>query len=147
MATVKKTPASSAAAKPALPVFPVPDGLSKEEDDLLEKASAEIDRVEQRIMAMCRAASKRWRPNQSVLNTDETDEPVFGDDEYADFLAVVETMGEAATFKTIGMWMGVPEATLDEVVKDRLKTTFFGAPPNKRGQGHVALKQQRRENE
>jgi hypothetical protein len=116
------------APQPALPLPVLHEKLTEEERALFDQASDELAAVEQRMTALTRAAASRWRAAQSVYDTDETSALVFSDEEYADFLAVVEMMGEAEMLRTIGCFVGLPVDILDDIVHEKLKGKLVPMP-------------------
>jgi hypothetical protein len=96
---------------------------------LLPKASDVIQSIEDRMTALSVAATARWKPAQLVHETDENSAPVMGDDEYADFLKLVEDLAEHAIFREVALFMGLPEAVVDQVLTQAL-TTDFVVPSN-----------------
>jgi hypothetical protein len=92
--------------------------------------------IESRMQALMSVARERWVPAQRVEETDETDRPVLGDDQYDHFIATVELMSQTAMFRDIGVFMGVPAAVLDDVIREELQ------PPKvipKKSRGHFKI--------
>ncbi len=77
--------------------------------------------TEQRIMALVRAANNRWEPGRSVLETDETDTPVFSDQEYGDFVSLVEVLGHAEWTRQMMAFLRLPAPMIDTLVEEMLR--------------------------
>lgn len=82
------------------------------------------------MAALTVAATSRWVPGQDAYDTDENESPAFGDEEYADFLAMVEEVGEAAMFQGIAGFFGIPGNVVNEVLVDALKAKLVEGPPS-----------------
>ena len=91
-------------------------------------------------MALTRAASERYTPNQSAYDTDETAGAVFGDEEYADFLAQIEVMSEVMQLRLIGGFLGVPRPTLDQLGLETLRLALLPQPSPQRNNTAVAFR-------
>lgn len=113
---------------PDLPYYAVPKEMTEEETKRLMAASALLKKNEDNLIALVRAASERWRPSQSLYETDETSAPVFGDDEYAETLWRMETVAEIMEIRLLGQFFGLPEAILDDVCRDKLRLKFLPKP-------------------
>lgn len=97
---------------------------------LLPQANSVIQEIEDRMAALTVAATSRWVPGQDAYDTDENESPAFGDEEYADLLALVEEVAEAAMFKGIAGFFSIPEGVINEVLVEALKTKLVGGPPS-----------------
>lgn len=95
---------------------------------LLPAANAVIQAVEDRMVALQVAATARWTPGQNVHDVDENAPPAFGDDEYADFLDLVEDVSTAAMFQRLAAFFELPETVVNQVLTASLTANI--SPPN-----------------
>jgi len=80
------------------------------------------------MLALTVAATARWNPTQSIYDTDENSTPVMGDEDYAHFLALVEEMAEHALFRSVALFMGLPNEIVDAVVTNNLAGKLSSSP-------------------
>lgn len=96
--------------------------------NLLPRANTVLQNIEDRMMALIVMATARWQPATSLLETDENSSPIMGDDEYSEFLALVENMAEHAMFREVALFMGLPEHVVDEVLLHSLRGAGGSTP-------------------
>ncbi len=125
---------------PSVPVVEIDDGRLRYDselvtDDLLKSAESAIRGVEARMLALTVAATERWVPNQNAYETDEVGSAVFGDDEYNEFLLVVEEIGHIATVTAVAKFFGVPGDTVEALSLDLLRESFLTSGPSRAVRG------------
>ena len=99
----------------------IPENLSDDEKERLGRARKLLSDAIDDTMALVRAVSERWRPQQSVWETPETAGPIIGDDEYDDLLYVIESVNEARVLRALGAFAGLPSSMMDEIVQEKLR--------------------------
>jgi hypothetical protein len=110
---------------------------------LLPAAHQTIQLVEDRMLALQIAATVRWEQNQSVHDVDEDAPPAFGDDEYAEFLDLVEDVARGAMFQSLASFFNLPAEVINQVMVSSLVTGLVGPPSaNRKELGVVSHKRQ-----
>lgn len=113
-------------------------------ETLLPAAQHVIQSVEDKLAALSIAATIRWTPEKSAYETDENSTPVFGDEEYEDFLTMSEEIAETAFFQEVAKFFGLPAHVIDAVLIESLKGKFIAPPtPKKAGPTYVSYQPQR----
>lgn len=86
------------------------------------------------MVALTVAATKRWSPDQDVHDIDENAPPAFGDEEYNDFLSLVQEVADASTFREVARFFDIPEEVINKVLTDALSAHLSpSAPAGKSG--------------
>ncbi len=149
MAT-KKTPrpqsGSAKAASEALQIITSITKLSHEQqarvDVLLPQAAILVEDIEDRMIALASIAVKRWNPDASLHDVDEDGTPVFNLDE---FLETIDEIGECAMIRSIAQFFKLPEAVVDPLITEKLKSAYVSLPaPPKRDDKGFTIKRARR---
>jgi hypothetical protein len=106
---------------------------------LLQQAERVLENVEDRMMALTIAATARWSPGQDVHEVEENEAPAFGDDEFDEFLALVEDTAELAMFQGVALFLGLPKDVVDQAVSTTLVEGMSSGPQTKRRVDPAAL--------
>ena len=123
--------------------------MSPDEVKRLEAARAIFAEAEADVIALVRAVSERWKPQQSVWATSETAPPLIGDDEYDDLLWVIESINEARILRALGTFAQLPTEMMDDIVHQKLSAKLIPTriAPQRGGQAVFVRKSQPREEE
>jgi hypothetical protein len=95
-------------------------------DALLPEAEFVIEGVEDRMVALATAATKRWDPDANLHDADEDGPPVLDLD---DFLETIDEIGECAMIRAVAKFMGLPEAVVDPILSEKLRSAYVTLPP------------------
>lgn len=111
---------------------------------LMPDAEILIENVEDKMVALATAATKRWNPDIDLHDADEDGPPVLDLDE---FLETIDEIGECAMIKAVAKFMGLPDSIVDPLISEKLRSAYvtLPAPPVKRNDQGFIVKRARRE--
>jgi hypothetical protein len=110
---------------------------------LITDAELVIEGVEDRMVALATAATKRWDPDANLHDADEDGPPVLDLDE---FLETIDEIGECAMIRAIAKFFGLPNEIVDPLISEKLKSAYVAQPPPvKRNDQGFTIRRARRE--
>lgn len=122
----------------------VPEDLSPEEQELLDKARVLLGDIGKRMRAIVWAASEQWKPALQAHQVDETAEPYLSDEEFDDIVNVTELMAEMAYVRDLGLFFELPKEMMESVIQDRLRAKLVPTQNQKKSGPIVVYKHNRK---
>lgn len=109
-------------------------------EQLLPEARKVMQNAEDRLLAVALVAHERWTPGAEAHDYDETSPPVFGDEDYAQFLGSAQSVHDVALFGATASFLGIAEDIVVSIQHKMLEAVFVRPSSKQSGGGVVSHK-------